>query len=162
LREIRWLRSFMDMEQLSWLDSANVSQWHQRPLVAGVHGWATRVGLGWLTSFLGHLALLLLLVLSSPLLLGKFVSPYKLSAHKFYFDELYRYTIVLPLRGLAQLCYAVDRWAIDGMVNLIGWIPPAVGTLMRSLQMGLLQFYALAMFLGVLVLIATKLIWGTG
>ena len=33
---------------------------------------------------------------------------------------------------------------------------------MRSLQMGLVQFYALAMFLGVLVLIATRLLMAAG
>ncbi len=90
------------------------------------------------------------------------MSPYKLSAHKFFFDEIYAFTIVTPLRLLAHACYLVDRGIVDGLVNALGSLPVAVGSLMRSLQMGLLQFYALAMFLGLLVLIATKLILGMG
>ena len=49
---------------------------------------------------------------------------------------------------------AGDRWIVDGLVNLCGYIPVAVGSLMRSLQMGLVQFYALSMVLGVLILLA--------
>ena len=33
---------------------------------------------------------------------------------------------------------------------------------MRPLQMGLVQFYALAMVLGMLVLVAARLIWAAG
>jgi len=47
-------------------------------------------------------------------------------------------------------------------VNLAGQIPPAIGTLMRPLQMGLVQFYALAMVLGVLILVAARLLWAGG
>ena len=51
---------------------------------------------------------------------------------------------------------------IDGLVNLLGRIPPALGSLMRSLQMGQVQFYALAMVLGMLILAAARLIWAAG
>ena len=84
---------------------------------------------------------------------------YKLSNHKFYFDEIYGVLIVLPLRGLAWLSYAVDRYLVDGLVNLFGWIPPVVGSLLRNIQTGLLQFYALAMVLGLVVLIGTLVAW---
>jgi len=60
--------------------------------------------------------------------------------------------IVLPLRGIAATCNLIDRCIVDGLVNLVGRIPPLFGGVMRSLQMGLVQFYALAMVLGIVVL----------
>ena len=53
----------------------------------------------------------------------------------------------------------VDRWLIDGLVNLCAKIPRALGAILRSMQTGMVQFYALAMLLGVLVLIGTLLMW---
>jgi len=46
-----------------------------------------------------------------------------------------------------------DRRAIDGLVNFLGWVPLAAGAMMRSLQNGLVQFYALVMVLGLVVLL---------
>ncbi len=87
-------------------------------------------------------------------------APYLLARGKFYFDEVYDWVIVKPLRGLAALCYGWDRWVIDGMVDLFGWIPRAAGAALRGLQMGLISFYGLAMVLGALTLLAARLIWG--
>jgi NADH-quinone oxidoreductase subunit L len=84
---------------------------------------------------------------------------YRLSYNKFYIDEIYYALFVLPVLGLAAFCDFIDRWVIDGTVNLGGIIPRAVGSLLRTLQAGLVQFYALAMVLGVLVLIGTLLLW---
>jgi NADH-quinone oxidoreductase subunit L len=80
---------------------------------------------------------------------------YQLSLNKFYFDELYAFFIVWPLRGLAALSYFVDRYIIDALVNLCGWVPRVGGALLRSLQTGMVQFYALAMVLGMLVLLGS-------
>jgi NADH:ubiquinone oxidoreductase subunit 5 (subunit L)/multisubunit Na+/H+ antiporter MnhA subunit len=80
---------------------------------------------------------------------------YRLSLNKFYFDELYAFFIVWPLRGLAALSYVFDRLVVDGLVNFCGWVPRVVGALFRSLQTGMVQFYALAMVLGMLVLFAS-------
>jgi len=84
---------------------------------------------------------------------------YAASRQKFYIDEIYQVTLVWPLELFAKICYAVDRWIIDGMVDLLGWLPSVLGARLRSLQTGLVQFYALAMVLGVLVLIGTLLLW---
>jgi len=93
---------------------------------------------------------------------GLFGSPYKASSNKFYIDELYDWTIVQPLRLLAWIAAWFDRTVIDGLVNLMGWIPAATGALMRSLQMGLVQFYALAMVLGAVILIFARLMYAAG
>src|SRR5262249_5830765 len=102
------------------------------------------------------------LVLSFPLVVATFLTPYRLSRDKFYFDELYAALVVWPLRIIAAILYWIDRWVVDGLVNLSGRIPLAVGFLMRPLQMGLVQFYALAMVLGMLILVAARLIWAAG
>jgi NADH-quinone oxidoreductase subunit L len=120
------------------------------------------IHLGWLVSFVGYGLATLSLILAIPLLVGQFVSPYKLSQNKFYFDEIYGALVVWPLRILAAILYWIDRWIVDGLVNVAGMVPPAIGSLMRSLQMGLVQFYALAMVLGALVLVAARLLWAAG
>jgi NADH-quinone oxidoreductase subunit L len=84
---------------------------------------------------------------------------YELSYGKLFIDQIYQVTIIWPLWLLAQLSYLFDRWIIDGLVNLAGKIPPALGLVVRALQTGMVQFYALAMVLGVLVLIGTLLMW---
>jgi NADH-quinone oxidoreductase subunit L len=82
---------------------------------------------------------------------------YWLSYHKFFLDEIYDWLVVMPLRGLAALSALFDRWVIDGLVELVGWLPRAAGGLFRSLQSGMVQFYALAMVLGLLVLLGRLL-----
>jgi NADH-quinone oxidoreductase subunit L len=162
-REVAWLTSVLDFEAPArWLDVRSVSRWKQLPWVAAIHRQATRVGLGRVSAAIGQLILLVVLVLATPFLLGHYLSPYKLSYGKFYFDEIYQLVVVLPLRFLARACYTVDRWVVDGTVNLVGRIPPAAGALMRSLQMGLVPFYALAMLLGALVLFAAQWLWAAG
>ncbi|MGC4006177.1 MAG: NADH-quinone oxidoreductase subunit L [Pirellulales bacterium] len=77
---------------------------------------------------------------------------YDLSYNKFFIDQLYLIFIVFPLTALAYLLYAIDRWLIDGTVNLVGALPVRGGQAMRLLQNGMIQFYALAMVLGLIVL----------
>jgi len=126
-------------------------------------GAATRglrqAGLGFIVSFLGFLLAIISLVLSVPLVAATFLTPYRLSANKFYFDEIYAALIVWPLRIIAWVCAWFDRWVIDGLVDLTGSIPAAAGYVMRGLQVGLVQFYALAMVLGMIVLVAARLLW---
>jgi NADH-quinone oxidoreductase subunit L len=83
---------------------------------------------------------------------------YQLSRRKFFFDEIYDRLIVWPTLVVAWLAAAFDRRVIDGVVDLMGEIPPAVGAMLRPLQGGVLQFYALAMLLGLLVLFGALLI----
>jgi NADH:ubiquinone oxidoreductase subunit 5 (subunit L)/multisubunit Na+/H+ antiporter MnhA subunit len=83
---------------------------------------------------------------------------YLLSYGKLFLDELYNVLFIWPIWLLAQLCYIIDRWIVDGIVNLFGTVPQSVGNLLRSLQTGMVQFYALAMVLGLLVLLGTLLI----
>lgn len=76
---------------------------------------------------------------------------YQLSLNKFYVDELYDAFIVKPFLGLADFCRIVDASVVDGLVDVTGEMPRLAGSLFRPVQNGLLQFYALAMMLGLTV-----------
>lgn len=76
---------------------------------------------------------------------------YQLSLNKFHFDELYDSFIVQPLNGFASFCRIFDQYVVDSLVDLAGYVPRGVGALFRPLQNGLVQFYALAMVLGLTV-----------
>ncbi len=88
----------------------------------------------------------------------KSVYVYQLSHGKFFIDQIYAWLILGPIWVLAYVCAFLDRLLVDGLVNLLGWLPKALGSVLRPLQIGLVQFYALAMVLGVLVLIGS-LLW---
>ena len=83
---------------------------------------------------------------------------YRLSLHKFYWDEIYQTVIVGPIEWIAWLCYVVDRWLVDGLVNFVGWIPGFVGGGVRSAQVGLVPAYALVMAIGLILILAAKVL----
>ena len=85
------------------------------------------------------------------------VGLYRLSCRKFYWDEIYWALIVMPLRTLAWAWAWGDRVLVDGLVDLCGASARGIGALFRPLQNGLVQFYALAMLVGLLVLIGAML-----
>ncbi len=73
---------------------------------------------------------------------------YGLSRNKFYLDELYDAFIVKPLVGFAQVLRVLDLYVVDGLVDLMAQVPRWLGILVRPMQNGLVQFYALVMVLG--------------
>jgi NADH-quinone oxidoreductase subunit L len=92
--------------------------------------------------------------------LARLLSPlYWLSYGKLFFDPIYMALFIWPLWALALASYWVDRYVIDGLVNLVGKLPIWVGASLRALQAGMVQFYALAMIWGVVVLAVTLLVW---
>jgi NADH-quinone oxidoreductase subunit L len=151
LFELRGVEKFTDPQ---WVLGLERVWW-----IGGPVRWLRSIGLGFVVSAIGLLLGIVSMLLAVPLLVFQFVSPYKLSQGKFFFDELYYGLIVWPLKLLAHVFYWIDRWIIDGLVNLLGWIPAMAGSLMRSLQMGLVQFYAAAMVLGVVILLAARMLW---
>ena len=83
---------------------------------------------------------------------------YGLSYHKFFFDPIYTALVVRPLQLLAGLLAWFDQYIIDGLVNAVGSLPGAIGSMFRPLQSGLVQFYAMVMVLGLLALIGALLL----
>jgi NADH-quinone oxidoreductase subunit L len=87
---------------------------------------------------------------------------YQLSLNKFHVDELYDALMVKPLSSLAGLCRVFDLYGLDSLVDLVGHVPRLIGMLLRPIQNGLVQFYALAMILGLTVFLGAlvlRLAW---
>ena len=161
--EAEWVRRVFDLRGLDRLtDPQWVVNLQRVGWIAATTRFLRRFHLGWIVTAIGYLLGLLSLILAAPLLIGNFVTPYRLSANKFYFDEIYNVLVVWPLRILSAILFWIDRWIVDGLINLAGRIPAAGGYVMRSLQMGQVQFYALAMVLGTLILVAARMLWAAG
>jgi NADH-quinone oxidoreductase subunit L len=73
---------------------------------------------------------------------------YELSRDKFRFDEICAACVVRPTILLAEISRLLDDWVVDGLVRLIAATPAFFGRIvLRPIQNGLVQFYALAMML---------------
>jgi NADH-quinone oxidoreductase subunit L len=99
--------------------------------------------------------------------------------HRYYIDDLYMRGIVYPIRdrlsagvnwtnqhlldgvvngaawvarGLATFISWIDRTFVDGVVNAVGGLTGASGGLLKYLQTGNVQWYAVLLFAGVVVL----------
>jgi NADH-quinone oxidoreductase subunit L len=102
-----------------------------------------------------------------------------LLVHRFYIDDFYMAAIVLPVRdtlssavywtnqniidgvvngaavltrALARLIAWIDRNVVDGAVNLVGSITGESGGLLKYLQSGNVQWYAVVLFVGVIAI----------
>ncbi|MEN6459601.1 MAG: NADH-quinone oxidoreductase subunit L [Thermoguttaceae bacterium] len=82
---------------------------------------------------------------------------YSLSYGKFFVDPIYKALVVWPTLATAQAAAWLDRWVIDGLVDLFGWMPALLGAALRPVQNGLIQFYAVAMVLGLLAMLGLLL-----
>ncbi|HTA27246.1 MAG TPA: NADH-quinone oxidoreductase subunit L [Bacteroidia bacterium] len=81
-----------------------------------------------------------------------------LSYHKYYVDEIYNALITKPLDKLSEfLKNIVDNKFIDGIVNASGKLTEWVSGLMRFVQTGNVDFYLLAMVVGIALIIFLKL-----
>jgi NADH-quinone oxidoreductase subunit L len=81
-----------------------------------------------------------------------------LSYHKYYVDEIYNTLITKPLDAISVfLKNIVDNKLIDGIVNAIGKLTEWVSGLMRFVQTGNVDFYLLAMVIGIACIIFFKL-----
>ncbi len=76
--------------------------------------------------------------------------------HKWYVDEIYNFTIRVPLLVAGHIFHIIDKLVVDGLVNLAGAIPFATGHGVRPTQSGILNAYAVSMGigLGLIVLVA--------
>jgi len=78
---------------------------------------------------------------------------YRASFHKFYVDEAYDAGVVRPLRRGGLLCFGIDEYVVDGILWGITLIPRGLAFVLRSLQGGALQGYALTMAAGLAIIV---------
>ncbi len=83
---------------------------------------------------------------------------YKLVLEKWRVDELYDLVFVRPLRGFASFVAIFDRFVIDGLVNLVGFVAILLGKLLRPMQTGAVQVYGAFISVGALAIFA----WAIG
>ena len=73
--------------------------------------------------------------------------------HRMFIDQLYAAVIVRPTEAIAFLAAIFDKSIIDRSVRFFAHLPVVLGGVVRRLQSGLLQRYALAGVIGVLAII---------
>ena len=83
----------------------------------------------------------------------------QLSRNNFYLDDILFLTIVLPVRGVAQLCRFLDWFLIDGLLmGVPSQITSEIANAAKPLRNGFVQFYATSVVIAVAVL-AVVLTW---
>ena len=89
----------------------------------------------------------------------RFHGLYTLVVHKYYVDDFYGW-LFLGIGGLViRLAGAFDRYVVDGLVNLAGWLARQLGLGLRYAQTGREETYLLLVFLGVLIIVLVRVAW---
>jgi NADH-quinone oxidoreductase subunit L len=78
---------------------------------------------------------------------------------KFFVDDIYGRTIVLPAKRFAAYCaYVLDARVIDGVVNGTGRFVTSVAEGLRRVQTGYVRNYAVTFFFGVVIVFSLLLL----
>ncbi|MCD6580188.1 MAG: NADH-quinone oxidoreductase subunit L [Desulfuromusa sp.] len=99
-----------------------------------------------------------IMYIRNPELPGKFVARFE-GAHrvifnKWYIDELYDFVFVNPCKKIGTFLWrGFDVKVVDGVVNGCAWVIKGIGTGLRYTQSGYLYNYAMAMVVGVVVIV---------
>ena len=73
---------------------------------------------------------------------------------KYFVDEIYQNGIVEPMRRLGDAFFVIDRYIVDGLVWLVGFVPQLSGFALKlTTQRGYLQGYAVTMLFGIAVIL---------
>ncbi len=76
---------------------------------------------------------------------------YRASYDKLYFDEIFLFLLVFPLKGIAYASELFDKYVVDRLVDGVGAIPRIISSAPQRMHNGLVQSYAFVMWIGVLV-----------
>jgi NADH-quinone oxidoreductase subunit L len=86
---------------------------------------------------------------------------YTLVYNKYYVDECYRWLMDHVYYLVSGAIAWFDRHVVDGVMNGFAWAAQAAGSILRRLQTGRVQAYALGMVCGILLLLgAAKFMLG--
>ena len=84
---------------------------------------------------------------------------YRVLWNKWYVDEMYAAGIVEPARKTGKLCVGLDDYLIDGLIWLVTAVPRGLGYVLRTMQSGLLQGYAVSMAAGIAIIMVLMFWW---
>jgi len=88
------------------------------------------------------------------LLVARFGRVYRVLYNKYYVDEIYAAVIVWPLKAVSFVFWKiVDVVLVDGSLVGLGRIVAGGGSILRRLQTGIVQSYAVLMMLGVVAIL---------
>lgn len=73
-------------------------------------------------------------------------------AYDFYTAQLYRVSFVFVVALISRIAYWIDRYIVDGIVNLFGLVTVFSGQSLKYSTSGQSQFYALTILIGVALL----------
>lgn len=83
---------------------------------------------------------------------------YRVWQNKYSWDEVYDSVVVRPLIGSAKRVFApFDKYVVDGLVNGVGAVTRGLGSLFKYVQTGFVQNYAVAIVLGVALVVGLLL-----
>ncbi len=75
--------------------------------------------------------------------------------NKYYVDEGYDRLVVRPTGAVARFLAWLDRWLVDGLVDLAGRLSQLLGLLAGRLQTGQVNTYALVIIVGLLAVLGS-------
>ncbi len=78
-----------------------------------------------------------------------------LFAYDLYLDKIYQFTVVWAVATLSKITSWLDRYVVDGVVNLVSLFAIFTGNSLKYNTTGQSQFYVLTILVGVCVLIWT-------
>ncbi len=78
---------------------------------------------------------------------------YNFSLNKWYFDELYDRVFIRGTRLVAREALEVDQRIVDGIVNFAGLMTMLSGEVLKYVETGKAQFYALVLFASAIVIV---------
>jgi NAD(P)H-quinone oxidoreductase subunit 5 len=84
-----------------------------------------------------------------------------LLAYDFYIERVYELTVVWAVSIAARFTSWLDRYVVDGFINLLGFAAVFSGQALKYSVSGQSQFYILTILLSVALLFMTTIIWTT-
>ena len=79
---------------------------------------------------------------------------YTTARNLFWVDELYNFVVIRPFYWLSRFFAGIDRWVVDGLVNLVGIGAGIFGQILKLFQTGIVRNYALLVLIGVVAILA--------
>ncbi|GMQ81345.1 MAG: NADH-quinone oxidoreductase subunit L [Rhodothermia bacterium] len=83
---------------------------------------------------------------------------YRVAERKYFVDEAYERVIVKPLIGSAEKGFGpFDNYVVDGLVNAVAFITRGLSFVLKYIQTGIVQTYAMAIVIGVILVLVLML-----